>query len=249
MAAVACGVMGALVVVNRIVFVSGGIAHTAYAGVGLAFFAGFAPLLGILGVAGAAALIIALVSFKARHRTDTVIGVLWAVGMAAGVILVDITPGYGVDLMSYLFGSILTVAQGDLVMMAGGLVFILAATLWYYHDFVALAFDPSFASVRGVPVKGLYTLLLVMVAVTVVMVVQVVGLILVIALLTIGPFVAEKFSSSMARMMLLSVIINIVCVICGLYLAFALNFTTGPAIILVAAAFFFLSLPFGRKGA
>ncbi|MDI6797359.1 MAG: metal ABC transporter permease, partial [Desulfatibacillaceae bacterium] len=199
MAAVACGVMGALVVVNRIVFVSGGIAHTAYAGVGLAFFAGFAPLLGIFGVAGAAALIIALVSFKAKHRTDTVIGVLWAVGMAVGVILVDITPGYGVDLISYLFGSILTVAQGDLWMMAGGLVFLLAATLWYYHDFVALAFDPSFARVRGVPVRGLYTLLLVMVAITVVMVVQVVGLILVIALLTIGPFVAEKFSISMAQ--------------------------------------------------
>ena len=117
LASIMCGVIGTFVVVNRIVFISGGIAHAAYGGIGLAFFFGFSYLMGILGFSLLVAAIMAAVSLKTRQRADTIIGVLWAVGMALGVILLDLTPGYNVDLMSYLFGSILTVPTSDLWLM------------------------------------------------------------------------------------------------------------------------------------
>ena len=113
LASIMCGIIGTLVVVNRMVFLSGGIAHAAYGGIGLAFFFGFSYLWGIVGFA----LLMAAISIKTKQRADTIIGVLWAVGMALGVILLDMTPGYNVDLMSYLFGSILTVPTSDLWFM------------------------------------------------------------------------------------------------------------------------------------
>jgi zinc transport system permease protein len=134
LASIMCGVIGTFVVVNRIVFISGGIAHAAYGGIGLAFFFGFSYLMGILGFSLLVAAIMAAVSLKTRQRADTIIGVLWAVGMALGVILLDLTPGYNVDLMSYLFGSILTVPTSDLWLMLiiDGLVVLTVS--YFYHD-------------------------------------------------------------------------------------------------------------------
>jgi len=134
LASVMCGIIGTLVVVNRIVFISGGIAHAAYGGIGLAFFFGFSYLWGILGFALLAAMIMAGVSLKAKQRADTIVGVLWAVGMSLGVILLDITPGYNVDLMSYLFGSILTVPDSDLWLMLILDVFVVIIVSFYYYD-------------------------------------------------------------------------------------------------------------------
>ncbi|MGA2028324.1 MAG: metal ABC transporter permease, partial [Syntrophobacteraceae bacterium] len=111
LASVACGIIGTLVVVNRIVFISGGIAHAAYGGIGLAFFFGIAPLAGAVGFALVIAMIMSAVTLKNKQRADTVVGVLWAVGMALGIIMIDLTPGYNADLMSYLFGSILAVPR------------------------------------------------------------------------------------------------------------------------------------------
>ena len=105
LASIACGVIGTFVVVNRIVFISGGIAHAAYGGIGLAFFFGFSPTIGILGFSLLVSVVMAAVSLKTRHRADTIIGVLWAMGMALGVVLVDLTPGYNVDLMSFSLGA------------------------------------------------------------------------------------------------------------------------------------------------
>ena len=242
LASIMCGIMGTLVVVNRIVFISGGIAHAAYGGIGLAFFFGFSYLWGILGFSLAIALIMAAVTLKARQRADTIIGALWAVGMALGVILLDITPGYHVDLMSYLFGSILTVPSSDLWLMLiiDGLVVLMVG--YYYHDLVSLSYDEEFAQVRGVPVKFLYFALIIMIALSVVMVIQVVGLILVIALLTIPPYIAEKVAGSLSRMMIYSIILNLIFTTGGLMLSYYFNLTSGPSIIMVAAAFFFLSL-------
>ena len=201
LASVICGIMGTLVVVNRIVFLSGGIAHAAYGGIGLAFFFGWPYLLGTLGFSLAAAMVMAAVSLKARHRADTIIGVIWALGMALGIILVDLTPGYQVDLMSYLFGSILTVPETDLLIMLALGVLITLLVAVYYQDLLALSYDEEFAQIRGVPVKALYFALIGMLAVTIVMVIQVVGLILVIALLTIPPFIVERYAKSLAQMM------------------------------------------------
>lgn len=241
LASVICGIVGTLVVVNRIVFLAGGIAHAAYGGIGLAFFLGLPYLLGTLGFSLAAAMVMASASLKAKHRADTIIGVIWALGMAIGIILIDLTPGYNVDLMSYLFGSILTVPKTDLIIMSvmGILIFFLVA--YYYKDLLALSYDEEFAQIRGVPVKGLYFTLIGMLAVTIVMVIQVVGLILVIALLTIPPFIIERHAKSLFQMMLGSICLGVVFTISGLWLSYTYDLSSGASIILVSGIVFLIS--------
>lgn len=241
LASVACGIIGTLVVVNRIVFISGGIAHSAYGGIGLAFFIGFSPLLGAVGFALVVALIIAFVSLRNKQRADTVIGALWAMGMGFGVILIDLTPGYNVDLMSYLFGSILTVPRSDLWLMILLDVVILLILFVFYKDFLAMSYDEEYASLMGVPVKTLYFVLLALVACAVVVIIRVIGLILVIALLSIPPYIAEQFSRSLRSMMLISTLLNLAFTIIGLWLSYTFNITSGATIIMVAGVCFFLS--------
>jgi len=243
---VVCGVIGTLVVVNRIVFLAGGIAHAAYGGIGLAFFMGWPYVAGTTGFSLLAAGVMAAVTLKAKHRADAMIGVIWAVGMAAGVILLDLTPGYHVDLMSYLFGSILAVPVADLWQMGAiGAVVIFVVT-WYYNDFLAMSYDDEFARLRKVPVTFLYCLLLGMIALTVVMIIRVVGLILVIALLTIPPFIAEKFTGSLRGMMVLSSALSCAFTLSGLWLSYLWNLTSGATIILVAAAGFCAAILWGH---
>ena len=246
LASIICGVIGTLIVVNRLVFLSGGVAHSAYGGIGLAFFFGWPYMVGAVGFALVAALIMAAVSLRSKQRADTIIGVMWAVGMASGVLLLDMTPGYNVDLMSYLFGSILSVPQSELVVMAviGGLIFLLIA--YFFQDLLVMSYDEEFALVRGVPVKRLYYMLIGIVAITVVMVVQVVGLILVIALLTIPPYIAEKYTKSLLQMMLLSCCFGMLFTIGGLWISYAYDLTSGPSIIFLAGIVFFLSLLLDR---
>ncbi len=242
LASVICGVVGTLVVVNRIVFLSGGIAHAAYGGIGLAFFMGWAYMPTTIAFALLAAMIMALVTVRARHSADTIIGVIWALGMATGVILLDLTPGYNVDLMSYLFGSILTVPPTDIHLMLGVGAAVCACVLYFYNDLLAMSYDEEFARIRGVPVTALYFFLIGMVALSVVVIIQVVGLILVIALLTIPPFIAEKHVSSLLGMMALSIVLGVFFSVSGLIAAYAFNLTSGATIILVAGSGFFLSL-------
>lgn len=248
LASVICGVIGSLVVVNRVVFLSGGVAHASYGGVGLAFFLGL-PVLPVTAVfAAVAALLMAAVTLKARERADTVIGVMWAAGMALGIILLDVTPGYNVDLMSYLFGSILAVPDSDLALMAGLAAVVLAVVLACYRGFVVMAFDEEFARARGVPVAFLHCLLLALIALCVVMVIRVVGLILVIALLTIPPFIAERRVRSLGAMMLVSSILSAVFCVGGLWASLLLDVTSGALIIAVACLAFFLSLLLPGQG-
>lgn len=243
---VVCGVIGTLVVVNRIVFLAGGIAHAAYGGIGLSFFMGWPYAVGTTGVSLLSAGIMAAVTLNARHRVDAIVGVIWAVGMAMGVILLDLTPGYNVDLMSFLFGSILAVSVSDLWQMAAIGIVVIAIVTYYYNDFLAMSYDDEFARLRNVPVTFLYCLLLAMVALTVVMIIRVVGLILVIALLTIPPFIAEKLTGSMRAMMVLSSILSCLFTITGLWLSYLFNLTSGATIIMVAAAGFFMSVLWER---
>lgn len=254
LASVICGIMGTLVVVNRIVFLSGGIAHAAYGGIGLALFCGWPYLPGTVGFSLAAAMLMAAVSRKARHRADTIIGVIWALGMALGIILTDLTPGYSVDLMSYLFGSILTVPRSDLFIMIAIGVLMAALVACYYKDLLALSYDEEFARIRGVPVGKLYFGLIGMLAVTIVLVIQVVGLILVIALLTIPPYIVERHARSMAQMMVGSSLLGAVFTVVGLWFSYRYNLTSGASIIMVSGVAFLISLvaektPFlSRKG-
>jgi zinc transport system permease protein len=246
LASVICGIMGTLVVVNRIVFLSGGIAHAAYGGIGLAFFFGWPYLPGTIGFSLAAAMVMAAVSINVKHRADTIIGVVWALGMAFGVIMIDLTPGYNADLMSYLFGSILTVPGSDLSIMLVMGVLITILVTFYYKDLLALSYDEEFARIRGVPVKALYFTMICMLAVTIVMVIQVVGLILVIALLTIPPFIIEKHAKSLLQMMVGSSLLGTLFTVIGLWLSYRYNLTSGASIIMVSGIAFFISLLMDR---
>lgn len=238
---VICGIIGTFVVVNRIAFLAGGIAHSAYGGIGLAFFLGLPYIVGTLGFTLVAALIMAAVTLKARNRADTFIGVLWAGGMALGVLLLDLTPGYNVDLMSYLFGSILTVPKSDLWQMLVICLSVGLIVIFFYNDFLAMSYDEEFARLRGVPVKGLYFLLIGMIALSIVMIIRVVGLILVIALLTIPPYIAEKYVQSLSMMMLISILFCCIFTMTGLWLSYMFNLTSGSTIIMVSVAAFFIS--------
>jgi len=242
LASLICGVMGTMVVVNRIVFLSGGIAHAAFGGIGLAFFFGWHYLVGTIGFSVMAALVMAIITLKAKHRADTIIGVIWAIGMAIGILLLDLTPGYNVDLMSYLFGSLLTVPDSDLWIMVGMGAVILAVVIYFYHDYLALSYDEEFAQIRGVKVKTLYILMIVMLALGIVMVIQVVGLILVIALMTIPPYIAEKFSKSLFQMMVISTLLSAFFTVSGLWFSYEFNLSSGASIILVAGIGFLISL-------
>ena len=238
---ISCGIIGTLVVVNRIVFISGGIAHSAYGGIGLALYTGLSPTLGAALFSVAVAIIMGAISLKNKHRADTIIGVLWAIGMGLGIIFIDLTPGYNVDLMSYLFGSILSVQKTDIWFMIPLVIVIILIILTFYREFIALSYDEEFAFVMGIPVKTLYLVLLCMTALSIVMIIRVVGLILVIALLSIPPYIAEKYTSSLGKMMVLASLLGILFTLLGLWLSYNYDITSGATIIMVAGVSFFIS--------
>ncbi len=240
LASLVCGIIGSLVVVYRIVFLAGGIAHTAYGGVGVAFYFGFSPFLGALGACLTAALALSGITLRKKDRSDAVVGALWAAGMAVGILFADLTPGYRADLMSTLFGSILTVSLPDLVLSGGAALTVLALVAWNYQDFLALAYDEAFARTRGVATGRLHTLVLVLTALAVVVLIRVVGLILVIALLTIPPYLAERRSRSLGGMMVLSTLYSGAFVLVGLVLSYRFDLSSGATIILVASGVFLL---------
>lgn len=207
----------------------------------MAVYFGVSILLGMTMAALFLAVLLSLISFGYKNRKDTLIGVIWAVGMSIGIIFTDLTPGYNVDLMSYLFGNILMVPNEDLYFMGGVDFLLLLATLILYNQILAISYDPDFAELRGVRVKFLYTLLLVLIALTVVMSVRSIGLILVIALFTIPPFIAEKFTKNLQMMMIVSALLSLIFCISGLYISYILDISATPAIILSASVLFFIS--------
>jgi zinc transport system permease protein len=167
---------------------------------------------------------------------------MWAIGMALGITFVDRTEGYKVDLMSYLFGSILAVPSSDLLLMLALDIIIVTLVVLFYKELQAISFDETFATVENVPVNAIYLILLCMVALTVVMMMRVVGLIMVIALLTMPAGISGQFVKNIKKMMALASILGIIFTTTGLWLSYFLNLTSGATIILVSGAFYLLSL-------
>ena len=231
----ACGIIGTLVVLNRIVFISGGIAHAASGGVGIAYFLGLNPVWGAVAFSLASSLAMGYVHRKEKARADTIIGVMWALGMALGIIFVSLSPGYKADLMSYLFGSILAVSAADLRLMLVIVLAVLIFVLVFYRLLLAISFDETFSTVRNVPVGFVYMAMIVLIGLTVVISMRVVGLILVIALLTIPPAIANLFVQEMRGIMFLSSALSLVFTISGLLISYTLNLPSGAVIILVAS--------------
>ena len=231
---IAAGIIGSLVVVNKITFLTGGIAHSSYGGIGLAIYLGLPVLFGATVFAVLTAVIIAVITLKNRNRIDSVIGMMWASGMAIGIIFVDLTPGYNVDLLSYLFGSIIAVSSDDLIYMSLLDIFIISIVVFFYKQILAVSYDSEFASLRGINVKFFYTLILILAALCVVAAIKAVGLILVIALLTIPTYLAETFASRLSTMMIISSILATIFTILGLAVSYIYDISSGASIILVA---------------
>jgi zinc transport system permease protein len=246
LASLGCGVIGTFVVVKRIAFMAGGIAHSVLGGMGAALYFGFDPLLGALVAAVLSALLIGMVRLAWNAQEDTLIGALWAIGMAIGILFIAKTPGYTTDLMSFLFGNILLVPRRELWIMAGLDLVLILTVMLFYRQLLAVTFDEEFARLRGVPVAFFYLLLLCLVAVTVVLLIQVVGLILVIALLTLPAAIAGHYVHSLGGMMLIATLLGGVFTSAGLALSYGPDLPAGPTMILLAGSVYVVSAVLSR---
>ncbi len=240
LASIACGLIGSFVVVRRIGYLAGGIAHAVLGGMGIAYFLGRSPIAGAIVAALLMAVVIGLVSLHSRQQEDTLISALWAVGMATGILFIAKSPGYNVDLMSYLFGNILMIPREQLLLLAGLDLGIILLVALFYKQLVAVCFDEEFARLRGVSADVFYLLLLCLVALTVVILIQVVGLILVIALLTLPAAIAGQFLHSLPRIMALATLLGALLTTGGLAVSYAPDLPSGATTVLLAGATYLL---------
>lgn len=254
LASVACGVIGSYVVVRRISYMAGGIAHCVLGGMGAARYLAVVhgwtwlhPLYGAVAAALGAAVIIGIVSLRAKQREDTAIGALWAIGMALGVLFIARTPGYQVELMSYLFGNILMVTRESLWLLVGLDAAVIGVGLLFYNQLQAVCFDDEFARLRGVNVELYYVLLLCLTALTVVLLVSVVGIVMVIALLTLPAAIAGHFCKTLAQMMLASAVLSVVLIAAGLAVSYGPDLPPGATTIVLAGAVYLLFIVASRR--
>jgi len=237
-ASISCGIVGAYIVSRRIVFISGGITHASFGGIGLAFYLGFNPLLGAVSFAILSALGIQFFTKTAEIREDSSIAIWWSLGMALGIIFVFITPGYTPNLMSYLFGNILTVTISELLwMLVLNLVVILFFTL-LFRKILYIAFDEEFARAAGLPVAIINYLTIILIALTVVLNIRVVGIILILSLLTIPQATANLYTNDFKRLLILSTVFAFIGTTAGLFISYFLNIPSGAAIIFTLVIIF-----------
>lgn len=238
---IACGVVGSYVVIKRIVSLSGAISHAAFGGVGIGYFLGVNPVLAAIPFSIISAIAIGGVKQKTNISEDTGIGILWSVGMAIGVIFINLTPGYAPDLFSYLFGSILTVNNTDLIIMLVLDLIIISTVYLFRREFLAVSFDEEFSKVVGLPALLIYMLLLALVALSVVVLIKVVGVILLIALFTIPAAISKQYTYELRKLMVLATIIGIILTSVGLLLSYIFNLASGATIVMVLATAFGIS--------
>lgn len=253
-ASIASGIIGSFVVVKRIVSISGSIAHSVLGGMGLCVYLNksfgltfLLPLHGALGAGLLSALLMGWIHLKYKEREDTVIALIWATGMSLGVIFLSLTPGYNVELLNFLFGNILWVSKQDIALLVGLDLLILGIVALYYRRFLAICFDERQAMLQGLRVHALYLLLLCLVALSVVLLIQVVGAILVIAMLAIPAAIAGSFTHRLSTMMLIATALGIIFNFLGVYISYECNWPPGATISLVAALAYALAL-FMKKG-
>ena len=241
LASISCGYIGTYIVTRRIVFISGGISHASFGGIGLAYFLGINPLIGAGFFSLFAALGIEALSHRLDVRRDSLIGMMWSFGMATGIIFIFITPGYAANLMTYLFGNILTVSMTDLYLMAILCIVIITVFILLFRAILYTSFDPEYARTLGIPTTLVNYILISLVALTIVVSIRVVGIILVIALLTIPQATANLFSKKYKFIILLSVGFGLLSSIVGLFLSYLLNIPSGATIIFLSVIIFIFS--------
>lgn len=230
---ICAGIIGSIIVANKNVFVAGGVAHSAFGGVGLALFCGFSTTLGAMLFGVIMALFLAYAFLYQQERLDAYVGASWALGMAIGVILIDITPGYNNDISSYLFGSLLAVSFGDMLSMMYFDVFLIGFIALYYYEILALFYDSEFCTLKGLNVYVWTSIIFVCIAIGVVLSMSVGGLILVLAILSIPAYIANLFCHSLAMMMCFSWLISLTFMWVGFFVAYWCNVSIGACIVVL----------------
>ncbi len=239
LASIVCGLIGVIIVERKLVMMSGGIAHTAYGGVGLGYLLGFEPIIGAFLFSVGAALGIGYINKKGGTEADVVIGLFWSVGMALGIFFIALMPGYPPDLSSYLFGSILSVTQFDLYLMIGLTLMVVFVVVVFFNHWKAYLFDAEFAAILGVNITMLEYGLLILVAMTVVVLIRVVGIILVIALLTAPAASAGMLSANFRNRMIIATLLGIVFCLAGMWASYQLNIASGATIVILSVGCYF----------
>ena len=230
-ASITCGVIGTYIVSRRIVFISGGITHASFGGIGMGYYFGFDPIAGAIIFGILSALGIEFFTKKADLREDSAIAMLWSLGMALGVIFIFLTPGYAPNLMSYLFGNILTVSREDLIHLTLLAIFVIGFFMIFYRMIIFVSFDEEFALTNNAPVRLFNAMLISLVALTIVLNIRVVGIILVMSLLTIPQAIANLFTKRFDFMMIYSILFGLLGSITGLTFSYIYDIPSGAAII------------------
>ncbi len=228
---VTCGIIGTYIVSRRMVFISGGITHASFGGVGLGYFLGFPPLAGAAVFAIIAALATENLTRRKILRNDSIIAIMWSLGMAMGIIFVYLTPGYAPNLMSFLFGSIITVSAQDLWLMFALALVVSTFFAIFYRPILYVSFDEQFAKSRGIPVMLFNYMLIILVALTIVMSIRIAGIILVLSVLTIPQNIANLFTNRFDKILIASVILGFLASFLGLIVSYYLNIPSGATII------------------
>lgn len=241
---VACGIVGSFIVIKRISFISGSVAHASFGGIGIAYFLGISPVLGALVFSVISALGIGLISHKNKYQEDASIGAIWAIGMAIGLIFIYFTPGYASDLMTYLFGNILLSTDSDLLYMLILNGFIILSVSFLFKWLVAVIFDEEFALITNIKVLPLYLFLLVLIALSVVVLIRSVGVILVIALLTLPASTAQLVSKRFRNIIFIAVCLAVFSNTLGILFSYYLDLPSGPVIVFTAAIIYLAVLVF-----
>ncbi|WP_130805986.1 metal ABC transporter permease [Senegalia massiliensis] len=240
LASIVCGIIGTIIVEKKLVMMSGGIAHTSFGGIGLGYLLGFEPIIGAFLFSIIAALSISTINRRAKTNSDAIIGIFWSVGMSLGIFFISLMEGYPPDMTSYLFGDILTVSDFSMNIMIVANIVVVTSIILLFNYWKSYLFDEEFSRVLGIKTRLLENFLFVMIALTIVVLLKVVGIILVIALLTIPPAIAKLFTYDLKNMMIISSIIGIIFTITGLFISYTFDIASGATIILLSASTYFI---------
>lgn len=236
--AVAVGLIGSYVVARRLVFLSGGITHSSFGGIGIAYYMGLNPILGAAVFAVLSAFGVEALSQRMDVREDSAIGMLWSVGMAIGIVFIYLTPGYSPNLMTFLFGSILTINTQDIILLLILNVAMILFFILFYRPILYLAFDENFARTQGVPVRTFSYILKGFIALTIIFSIRMVGIILLISLLTIPPTLANIFTKKFNLIIYISILVSFLGAVIGLIMSFGLNVPSGATIVIALVGMF-----------
>ena len=238
--AIACGIVGTYIVSRRLVFISGGITHASFGGLGLGFYLGMNPILIAMLFSVLSAFGVEWVSKTQNVREDSAIAGIWSLGMALGVIFIFLTPGYAPNLSAYLFGNILTITMGDIVWIAALSLLLVALFSLFLREIVCVAFDRDFAMTQGLPVKRIEYVMMFFIAVTIVLSIRLVGIMLLMSLLTLPQITVNLFTSDFKKIICGSIAIGFLGCVAGLFFSYFLNVPSGAFIILVLVLFFLI---------